>query len=216
MVCGRGRRSRIALRTAVAIVAIAVTCMPARAWADPPPHAPAYGWRAKHGHQHDRYPAWEHEEHEHHGSCRGYSGRQWPQDYGIYSGRCNRDAIGAVLGGVVGGAVGSTIGQGSDRAVAILVGGILGAVAGHEIGRAMDERDRACIGQSLELAAAGHNVTWTNEAAGLTYIVTPTGAWNGGTPCRDFRLRSAHASRSETIDARACRGADGIWQMRPL
>ena len=62
-----------------------------RGLADPPPHAPAHGWRKKN----DPYYV-------------GYTGRQWTDDYGIRSGRCDRDrshmatAVGAVAGGVIG------------------------------------------------------------------------------------------------------------------
>ena len=54
--------------------------------ADPPPHAPAHGWRAKH----DSYYV-------------GYTGTRWPSDYEITSGHCNREEVGAVIGGVTGG-----------------------------------------------------------------------------------------------------------------
>lgn len=63
-------------------------------YADPPPWAPAHGWRKKH----DPYYV-------------GYAGHQWPNDYGISSGRCNREAVGTALGGIVGGAIGSTVGK---------------------------------------------------------------------------------------------------------
>jgi surface antigen len=195
---------RSILAVAVAFVATVAFTIPA--YADPPGHAPAHGWRAKHR-------DYEHEHH-HKGGCRGYAGRQWPQDYGIYSGHCNRDAVGAVLGGVVGGAIGSTIGHGSDQAVAILVGGVLGAVVGHEIGRSMDERDRACFGHSLELADTGHSVSWVNVSTGVTYVVTPMGGgFNSGDPCRTFRMRAANGGRSETTEGRACRSGSGTWQI---
>ena len=44
------------------------------------------------------------------------------KDYGVVEGRCNREAVGAVLGGVAGGAVGSQVGRGSGRDIAILAG----------------------------------------------------------------------------------------------
>ena len=91
------------------------------ALADPPAHAPAHGWRKKHD-----------------PSYVGYTGREWPRDYGVVEGTCNRKEIGTVLGAVVGGAIGSQIGDGSGRTVAIIVGSVLGAVIGREIGRDMD------------------------------------------------------------------------------
>src|SRR5688572_32726355 len=90
------------------------------AFADPPAHAPAHGWRKKN----DPYYV-------------GYTGKQWEQDYGIVEGRCNREAIGTVVGAAIGGTIGSQVGDGSGRTVAIVVGTVLGAVIGREIGRDM-------------------------------------------------------------------------------
>ena len=86
------------------------------ALADPPPYAPAHGWRAKH----DPYYV-------------GYTGRHWNDDYGIRQGRCDRaDLVGTVLGTVVGGAVGSAVGSDNNRLIAILAGAAIGAIIGHE------------------------------------------------------------------------------------
>lgn len=75
---------------------IAALLLPASpvAYTDPPPWAPAHGWRKKH----DPY-------------YQGYSGTHWEQDYGIINGKCNREAIGTALGGAVGGAIGSSVGK---------------------------------------------------------------------------------------------------------
>ena len=82
------RRSFAALAGVLVSLAIAA---PTGALADPPPHAPAHGWRKKN----DPHYV-------------GYTGRQLAYDYGIRSGRCDRDrshvatAVGAVAGGVIG------------------------------------------------------------------------------------------------------------------
>ena len=164
------------------------------AFADPPSHAPAHGWRKKH----DPYYL-------------GYTGRQWDDDYGISDGRCNRDAIGTVLGGVVGGAIGSQVGEGG--AVAVILGTVIGAVIGHEIGRNLDDQDRGCVGHALELAKDGQSVRWLNERSGVTYVVKPFGgAQNAGT-CRDFELQASRDGRAESQKSRACRTGDGTWRM---
>jgi len=59
---------------ALAAVIVAGLALPAAVMADPPAHAPAHGWRKKH----DPYYV-------------GYTGRQWADDYGVRSGRCDRD-----------------------------------------------------------------------------------------------------------------------------
>src|SRR5258707_819066 len=74
--------------------------LPVPAPADPPPWAPAHGWRKKND---PNYV--------------GYTGRKWEKDYGVVEGHCNTQAIGAVLGGVVGGAVGSRASSCSRRAM---------------------------------------------------------------------------------------------------
>jgi hypothetical protein len=119
----------------LAAIALLLPVAP-KVYADPPPWAPAHGWRKKHD------PYYE-----------GYSGTHWERDYGIINGKCNRAAIGTVLGGAVGGAIGSKVGEDGNRGVAVILGTVLGAVIGNRIGKALDDSDRACIGHALELAA---------------------------------------------------------------
>lgn len=167
------------------------------ALADPPDHAKAHGWRKKND------PTYV-----------GYTGTQWPRDYGIIGGRCNRDEIGAVLGAVVGGAIGSQVGEGSERTVAIVVGSVLGGVIGREIGRDLDDRDRGCVGHALELAKEGQSVRWVNGKTNVTYVLTPSGGGKkGGKSCRKFSIKAALDAKSKTSEGHACRTADGTWTM---
>lgn len=180
------------------LVAVAFTILSVPALADPPPHAKAHGWRKKH----DR-------------SYVGYTGREWSRDYDIVEGRCNRDEIGTVLGAVVGGAIGSQIGDGSGRTVAIIAGTVLGAVIGREIGKDLDERDRACVGHSLELVSVGQSVRWTNEKTRVAYVVTPLAPLKGDSKdCRRFKLQATLDGKSRTSENRACRDAQGTWAIR--
>ncbi|OGV72698.1 MAG: hypothetical protein A3B82_02750 [Methylophilales bacterium RIFCSPHIGHO2_02_FULL_57_10] len=165
------------------------------AYADPPPWAPAHGWRKKH----DPYYA-------------GYSGRKWDDDYGIIQGKCNRDKIGMVLGGAVGAAVGSTIGKGDGKTVAIIIGTVLGAVVGNQIGKELDKADRACIGHALELAADKRTVWWDNPHNGLTYRLTPLrGMTIDGKKCREYDLSVSGNGIDEKHREKACQTGDGIW-----
>lgn len=182
--------------TAAAALAMAVV-VPVNVYGDPPPWAPAHGWRKKN----DPYYT-------------GYSGRRWDRDYGIVEGNCNREAVGAVLGGAVGGAVGSRIGKGSDRQVAIVVGTIAGAVIGAQIGRDIDSADRACMGHALELAGDNRRVRWSNQETGTTYLLTPVkGHARNGHTCREFSLETTRRGRSETGKGQACQTGDGTWQI---
>lgn len=164
-------------------------------YADPPPWAPAHGWRKKH----DPYYT-------------GYSGRQWERDYGIVYGNCNREAIGTVLGGAVGGAIGSTVGKGDNRGVAILIGSVLGAVVGNRIGKQMDDADRGCIGHALELAADRKTVRWAG-ANQLHYELTPLKSIDrNGMKCREYRLRVNGRNIDEDRVERACLVEEGRWE----
>jgi surface antigen len=179
-------------RTSAFLAFLALTMLPVPAPADPPPWAPAHGWRKKHD---PNYV--------------GYTGKKWEKDYGVVEGTCNTQEIGAVLGAVVGGAIGSQHGNDSNRPVAILVGGVLGAVIGAKIGRTIDDADRACIGHALELAGERTTVRW-KSSAGLQYELTPM--QNGASrsnPCREFVARVSNGRATEDVKGAACRRANG-------
>jgi surface antigen len=186
-------------RYARLLAATAATAMLAAptALADPPAHAPAHGWRAKH----DPHYV-------------GYTGNQWERDYGVSGGECDRDEVGTVVGAVIGGAVGSTVGTGDSKLIAILVGSAIGAVIGREIGRDMDSSDRACIGHALELARDGQRIRWDGSRSGLTFALTPTGGFErDGYECRRFVLAREQDGRSRDEDGSACRVGEGEWRL---
>ena len=184
---------RLSTRRTPALLAGLLLLALAPAWATPPSHAPAHGWRK----QHDPYYL-------------GYTGKQWDQDYGIVAGRCNREAVGAVLGGVIGGAIGSQIGKGDGNKVAIIVGTALGALIGAKAGREADQSDAACVGHALELAKDGQSVTWRDDA-GTSYRIKPLKGYSqDGLPCRSFELTVAGKTRRGD----ACQAQPGTWQLR--
>lgn len=164
--------------------------------ADPPPWAPAHGYRAKdkkHKHEHAVYVA----------------------PFGIDLGRCNRDLLGAVLGAGAGAAIGSTIGDGDERTVAIIGGTIIGAIVGGSIGRAMDEVDQNCVGQVLEHAPDGRTVIWADPDGGPRYRVTPVRTYQdeGGRYCRDYTTSAVINGAEREIHGTACRLSDGSWRL---
>jgi surface antigen len=186
--------SRTLAMLALAAGVLAVSA-PRNSYADPPPWAPAHGKRKKG----DDYT--------------GYNGKKWKRDYGVLDGRCNREAVGAVLGGIAGGAIGSQVGKGENREIAIVLGTIAGAAIGAHIGRDMDETDRACIGHGLELAGDKKRVTWKSADGRTTYRLTPVGGFeHGGAHCREFDLRITAGERNETTRAKACPASDGNWR----
>jgi surface antigen len=183
------------LRRTLIVLTLTALAVPTGAWADPPPWAPAHGWRKKND---PNYV--------------GYAGRQWERDYGVVEGRCLREAAGAAIGGVIGGAIGSQVGGGTGRKVAIVVGTVLGAAVGAKIGRDLDDADRACIGHALELGGERKSVRWS--AGEVAYLLTPTGGFmKGSVPCRNYSLAVSRGKDRQDIKGVACRAGDGTWQV---
>jgi surface antigen len=171
-------------------------------FADPPSHAPAHGYYKKrhvNDYEDDRrsYRTVRYYE--------GKSGVAYVRDYGISSGRCNRDEIGTVIGGVTGAVIGGQVAD--NRAVGMVVGGVFGAVLGHAIGDNLDHGDRACMGHALELGRAGVPVVWRND--GHRYHFTPRGDARNG--CRNATLV---VDGRRPRDVLACPSGRGEWSFR--
>jgi surface antigen len=178
-------------------IVLALALAPLLAQADPPPWAPAHGWRKKH----DPYYV-------------GYTGKRWEKDYGVVSGRCDTAAIGAAIGGVLGGAVGARVASNEDRPFAIIAGAAIGALLGAKIGREIDAADQACIGHALELAAEKRTVAWTNPATGVAYRLRPVANQpRGAEPCREFLLEASAGKSRNATKAIACRRGEGQWEL---
>ena len=193
----RYRYSRMLASLIFAGSVLALT-LPANTYGDPPPWAPAHGWRKKN----DPYYT-------------GYTGKKWDKHYGVVEGRCNREAVGAVIGAVAGGAIGSRVAKDSrDRPIAILIGSMAGAMIGAKIGRDIDQTDRACIGHALELADDKKRVTWSSADGSTTYMLTPLrGFEQQGVNCREFDLRVTSDKGKETRRAKACPAGNGDWRL---
>jgi surface antigen len=173
-----------------------VAAWSAAAFADPPAHAPAHGWRKKH----DR-------------TYVGYSGVRWEQDFEISSGHCNREAIATVVGGVVGGAIAANVAE-ENRTVATIIGIAAGALVGNKIGERLDEADRSCVGHALELGEEGRPVVWTNESTGMHYELSPgANRERNGVPCREFVMVAADGREKSTRTGLACQSQAGAWQI---
>lgn len=208
---GLARMLRRAL--ALALAAGLVGAVPPPAAADPPPWAPAWGWRAKHAHKHLKHY---------------YKGLYYPYPlhyydpypdlaygipFGINLGRCNRALIGSLIGGAAGGLAGSAIGDGRGRTAAIVGGTLIGMIVGGSIGRSMDRADYACFGQALEYAPDHRPVLWSRPD-GARYEVTPRGSFErAGRYCREYTTTAVIGGRAEQVYGTACRQPDGSWQL---
>ena len=183
----------VVMKAASVILASIVVTLSARALADPPPHAPAHGWRAKHV---------------------GHTGYEWDQDFGVIAGTCDRRAIATALGAVVGGAIANRVAEPENRTVATIIGIAAGAVIGNRIGREIDRSDEACIGHALELGATGRVVVWQNESTGVSYQLTPgADRKQDGSPCREFTLVAMAGSEKSTRQGLACESERGGWEV---
>lgn len=192
------------MKNAPILLALAACVSAGPVFADPPRHAPAYGYDKK-DRDHERDDDRKKPKKAKHYT--GKSGVVYVRDYGVSSGRCNRDEIGAVIGGVTGAVIGSRVADREDRVVGMVVGGVLGAVLGHAIGDSMDDRDRACIGHSLELGRPGVPVVWRNS--GHHYHFTPRGDARDG--CRYATLVVDGRRPHEVL---ACPAGRGEWTFR--
>ena len=165
--------------------------------ADPPPWAPAHGYRAKH-------------------KDKEQFAKAYAAPFDLDLGRCNRDMLGALLGGATGAGVGSTIGKGDGRTAAIIGGAILGALVGGSIGRSMDEVDQHCIGQALEHARDGQTIVWNNPQSQAQYQTVPTRTVQAadGRYCREYTTTAVVAGKTQQVYGRACRQPDGSWEIQ--
>ena len=184
----------------------------ATASAEPPPWAPAHGWRAKH-HQHHE------DEDEDEGEGRPVyvvpAQPAYTPPYGISQNTCYRSAVGALVGAGAGAYAGNQVGKGGGKIAATIGGGILGALVGGAIGHWMDQTDQGCVGQVLEHAQTGQAVQWTNPDNGAQYAVTPMKTYQaqGGGYCREYTAQATVAGRAQQTYGTACRQPDGSWQI---
>ena len=196
-----GQRPRHFHRVGLALLgatALAISGPFDPAFADPPPWAPAHGYRAK-------------------GKKQKKKQRQvaYVAPFDLNVGRCNRTLLGAAIGGATGAAVGASAGKGDDRDTAIILGAVLGAVVGGVVGRAMDDLDQSCVGQALEHAGDGETIVWKNPDNGQDYRVTPTRTYQqtDGRYCREYQTQAVIAGKTQQVYGRACRQPDGSWQL---
>ncbi len=187
----------------VAMAALILACgavWSAPASAEPPPWAPAWGYRAKHKGK---------------GKNKHRVQQAYVPPFDIGTGSCNRELLGSLLGGAAGGLIGSRIGDGRGQLAATAGGALLGFLVGGSIGQSMDEVDQNCIGQALEHGKDGQQIAWDNPQTGAQYQVVPTRTVQGsdGRYCREYTATSVVSGRNQQTYGRACRQPDGSWQI---
>ena len=196
----------------VLVVAVSFTASDlGSAVADPPPWAPAHGWRAKQKHKQKQ----KHMRNHRYENRAYYDDGRYVAPFDLNRGVCNRQVLGGLLGGMAGAAIGSRIGKGDERTAAIIGGTIIGMIVGGSIGRSMDEVDQNCVGQTLEHAPDGETIYWNNQRVGTQYQVTPVKTYqtNGGRYCREYQTTSAIGGGTQQTYGTACRQPDGSWKL---
>lgn len=218
--------TRTALKCAKSVVLLSVLSIflpvweGSNAYADPPPWAPAHGYRDKHKDKHERGHDREDDDEDDdddHGK-RVYvipSQPVYVVPYGIAQGTCNRKLLGQVLGGATGAAIGSQIGRGNGKTAAIVGGSILGVIVGGNIGQSMDKVDQGCVGQILEHAPDRRTIAWTDPNSGGQYRVIPEKPYKtrDGRYCREYLTNAVIDGYNRQVTGTACRQPNGVWQM---
>ncbi len=222
-----------ALTTALA--ALATLSLQAPAFADPPSWAPANGQndsdrdhrdddrrddRRGHDHDHDRGHDRDRRYDDrpgpgNHGYRRyhGYGGDGWDNDYGVVSsGRCNTDAVLGVAGAVTGAVIGNRSAAPQNRGIATVIGAIAGGIIGNAVGNSIDDSDRACMGQSFELAPIGRPVVWVSPRSHVAWRVVPMSNFSHN--CREFDVYRDFGGRHSREHVVACRRDRGYWEFR--
>lgn len=127
---------------------------------------------------------------------------------GIFSGKCKREAVTALMGG----------GVIDNRRDNTTVGGSLINVSlGKEIDRKMDNADAQCANEALERAEDGQPVRWDNPKTGHRYSIVPYQSFqkNDGRYCRKYRAAVNSGSNTKYFGETACRKDDGKWERFP-
>lgn len=180
---------------------------PPPAYADPPPWAPAHGYRAKHDHKH---------KHRHDDDDDDRVVYMVP--YGIDRGQCDRgivssEVVGGVIGGAVGGVAGAQFGKGKGKTAATIGGAIVGVLVGASVGRSMDEVDQNCVGRILEHAPDRRRINWAGQR-GEDYAVVPLRTYQtDGMYCREYQTAATVGGKVQHVYGTACRQPDGAWKI---
>ncbi len=192
----RASTLRSALIAAMAVSFIA-SAPAGTAFAEPPPWAPAHGYRAKNPDYRSQY--------------------QYPD---IDLGFCNRSLsssqlVGGALGAIVGGLLGSKVGKGDGKLAATAAGTLIGALAGASVARSMDTADNECVRKALDAAPDQRQVAWQNPDADAQYKVTPVKSYENraGRYCREYITEAVIGGRTEKVYGTACRQPDGAWEL---
>lgn len=126
--------------------------------------------------------------------------------------------IGAGMGSITGALIGSQFGSGASRVTTTAFGAFAGGIVGAELGGRMDERERALPDESYGDeeewggAARAETVGWEDpDAAEGDESAATVG--EDGRVCREFRQELDVKGHRTIGYGRACRNAEGVWEI---
>lgn len=198
------RRAKATVGAMVAALSVAIS-LPASA--DPPPWAPAHGWRAKQGQPVARVPAIP-------TILLPTADRAYVTcDRSLLSG--NAELIGQILGGATGAVAGAQFGQGSGNLAATAGGTMIGVLLGGQVAAAIAPADAACAQYALQSARNGQTVAWNAPDGARDIQIMPQRIFSaaGADYCREYTSRAVVGGRTTTMHGTACRQPDGQWQI---
>ena len=175
--------------------------------ADPPPWAPAHGYRGKKAK--GKYK-----------KKRTYVQEAYRLPPGLKDGRCRADlfdsrTVGALIGAAAGGYVGSTVGKGDGKLAATAIGTLVGAVIGRSVGDSLAQAEAICFSQTFEHVPDRETIVWRDSQNGSRYQVTPqkTVQTASGAYCREYTAKATVGGKEVDTYGTACRQPDGSWKL---
>lgn len=187
------------------VVATLLMFVSTSVYSEPPPWAPAHGYRNKHKHKN---------KHKHQRSGHDYYDDRHADDIGIFKSSCKYEKIGTVVGAATGAVIGAKVTDKEDKTVGVLVGTVAGLIVGRTIGKLIDKRDRHCASQALEFLEDGQYVAWQNPNTNIDYQITPFNSYQqDGLDCRQFVTKTTLSDgRVSEFENDACLDAGGVWR----
>lgn len=131
-----------------------------------------------------------------------------------------KQAVGTVTGMVIGGKIARDLTKdSSNKSLWTLAGVTLGAFLGNEIGASMDKTDLLMAQNARNFALENNKINsraaWNNPDSGNSGVIYPTKTYNfGDQPCREFTQEISIGGKIQTGYGKACRMADGSWQLQ--
>ena len=131
-----------------------------------------------------------------------------------------KQAVGTITGMVLGGKIARDLTKdSSNKSMWTLAGVTLGAFLGNEIGASMDKTDilmaQNARNYALENNKTNSQAVWNNPDSGNSGVIYPTKTYSrGDQPCREFTQEINIGGKIQTGYGKACRMADGSWQLQ--